>query len=73
MLSFQPPVTITSASPALQRRTFNGNNGNDGQKDNDNMNDNQKDNVNDDDKEKYEIDDDLEGQGHPTVVVVERD
>ena len=53
MLSFQPPVTITRANPALQRSTLNGNNDNDEQKDIDK----QKDNVNDDDKEKDNVND----------------
>ena len=73
MLSFQPPVKTTRANPALQRSTFNGNNDNDEQKDNVNDDDKEKDNVNDGDKEKGNGDADLKGQGHPTVVVVERD
>ena len=65
MLSFQPPVKMTRASPALHRRTFNGENDDDKQKDNDK--DKQKDSGDDEDG------DDLEGQCYPTVVVVERD
>ena len=49
MLSFQPPVTITRANPALQRSTLNGNNDNDEQKDIDKQKDN------DDDKEKDSV------------------